>query len=82
MNNPMKNLGRTQKLVLLLLAEEAKDCRRLAYDWPNLSESAAYSAVQRLAERGLVDMAGWKENRRTYCLTRRGQEVEQTLLEE
>lgn len=78
-----KNLGYTQKLVLHLLAEEAnKDCRHLAYDWPSLTESAAYGAIRRLSNRRLVDAAGWKENRRTYCLTARGREVEQTLLEE
>jgi DNA-binding PadR family transcriptional regulator len=77
-----KNLGRTQVLVLRLLASSdsgEKDCRELEYDWPSLTESAAYGAIQRLGNRGLVDVAGWKENRRTYKLTDRGREVEAKL---
>jgi DNA-binding HxlR family transcriptional regulator len=73
-------LGRTQKLVLRLLASGSKSARHLAYDWPGLTESAAHSAVRRLGDRGLVDVAGW-DNRdgRTYCLTERGAAVERSL---
>lgn len=73
-------LGRTQKLVLRLLADGSKSARHLAYDWPSLTESAARSAVHRLGERSLVDVAGWdSRDGRTYCLTDRGREVEQAL---
>lgn len=75
-----KGLGRTQVLVLRLLVDNnAKSARHLAYDWPNLTESSARAAVMRLAYRGLADMAGWDENRRTYCLTERGTEVARAL---
>ena len=73
-------LGRTQRLVLRLLALDTKSVRNLSYDWPTLTESAAYGAVMRLADRGLVDMAGWEhEGGRTYCLTAKGREVEASL---
>jgi DNA-binding HxlR family transcriptional regulator len=76
-------LGRTQILVLRLLADNAKSARHLSYDWPGLTESAARSAVSRLADRGLVDMAGWDvRDGRTYCLTARGAEVERGLNED
>jgi hypothetical protein len=72
-------LGRTQVLVLRLLAGGEKDCRHLEYDWPGLTESAARSAIGRLGDRGLVDVAGWKEGRRTFCLTSRGRQIEAAL---
>lgn len=73
-------LGRTQVLVLRLLASGPKSVRTLSYDWPDLTESAARSAVNRLGDRGLVDMAGWDRNDgRTFCLTARGREVEAAL---
>jgi DNA-binding HxlR family transcriptional regulator len=74
-----KSLGRTGILVLRLLADGEKDCRHLEYDWPGLTESAARSAIGRLADRGLVDVAGWKEGRRTYCLTPHGRQIEAAL---
>jgi DNA-binding PadR family transcriptional regulator len=78
--NPAANLGRTQKLVLRLLADRPKSIQHLGYDWPGLTESAAYSAVMRLADRGLVDVAGWDDyDRRTYRLTEKGAEVEAGL---
>lgn len=73
-------LGRTQKLVLALLAEQSKSAQRLAYDHPALTESSARSAVMRLAQRGLADMAGWDDSdRRTYCLTDKGRALERSL---
>jgi len=80
-------LGRTQRLVLRLLAagegystQGAKSARNLSYDWPGLTESAAYSAVMRLADRGLVDAAGWEhDGGRTYKLTAKGRGVEAEL---
>lgn len=77
----MGNLGHTQKLVLRLLAGGAKSAEYLSYDWPGLTASAAYGAIQRLGARGLVDVAGWEDNsnRRTYCLTEKGAEVERAL---
>lgn len=74
------NLGRTQILVLRLLASGSKSVRHLAYDWPGLTESAARGAVMRLADRALVDVAGWDDyNGRTYFLTERGRAVEAAL---
>lgn len=76
-------LGRTQKLVLRLLASGSgpKSARYLAYDFPALTESAAQSAILRLGLRGLVDVAGWESdsNRRTYKLTEEGREIERSL---
>lgn len=77
-------LGRTQRLVLQLLAsgDGPKSARHLEYDWPGLTESAARSALDRLGMRGLVDMAGWdRRDGRTYCLTERGSQVERELNE-
>jgi predicted ArsR family transcriptional regulator len=77
-------LGHTQKLVLNLLAITTnQSARDLSYNWPSLTESAARSAVARLGDRGLVDMAGWTPTRdaRTYCLTAKGQEVADALVD-
>ncbi len=76
----MTRVGRTQRLVLALLANGPKSVRHLAYDHPALTESAARSAVMRLAVRGLADVAGWDDyNARTYKLTDNGHELERTL---
>lgn len=76
-----KRLGRTQRLVLSLLASGPKTCAHLAYDWPGLTESAARGAVLRLADRHLVDAAGWKpDGGRIYKLTERGRAVEAELV--
>lgn len=73
-------LGRTQMLVLRLLAGGAKSAQTLGHDWPGLTASSARSAVMRLGMRGLVDMAGWNDyNQRTYRLTEKGAEVERSL---
>lgn len=77
----LKGLGHTQVLVLHLLADEAKSIRNLAYDWPDLTESAARGAVERLGLRGLVDAAGRDDyDRQTFRLTGRGREVERRLV--
>lgn len=80
-----RRLGRTQKLVLHLLASQSPcTARELSYHWPSLSESAAMSAVNRLADRGLVDMGpgDWSRGRfaRSFVLTRAGAEVERALV--
>jgi DNA-binding HxlR family transcriptional regulator len=77
-------LGRTQKLVLQLLASNGSlSARELEYHWPTLTESSAYSAVMRLADRGLVDVAGWDQygRNRSYCLTERGGVAERQVSE-
>lgn len=69
-------------LVLRLLASAGESsAQTLEYHWPGLTESAARSAVERLAMRGLVDAAGWDSSgrRRTYALTAKGREVEAKL---
>ncbi len=85
MRDPRKNLGRTQQLVLHLIAahSQAPSIRDLAYDWPSLTESAARSAVNRLGDRRLVDVAGFHAgtNTRTYKLTALGRQVEVELVE-
>lgn len=76
-------LGRSQKLVLNLLAINAEQTvRDLARNWPTLTESSARSAVNRLGDRGLVDFAGWSPYRdaRTFSLTDRGRAVADTLV--
>lgn len=75
-------LGRTQVLVLRLLANhrQAPSARDLAYDWPGLTESAVHGALNRLGDRGLVDLAGFDGRARTYKLTPRGIEAELELL--
>lgn len=83
--DPAKGLGHTQQLVLHLLASGNKSADDLEYDWPGLTESMARGAIARLADRGLVDVAGWTPTRnhgeaRTYCLTAEGEKVEQSLV--
>lgn len=75
-----RGLGPTQILVLRLLAS-AGPCSapQLSNHWPSLSDSAASAAVNRLASRGLVDAAGFRDNARTYRLTETGRAVEQHL---
>lgn len=77
-----QNLGRTQVLVLRLLAagEHPKSAAKLAYDWPGLTESAARSALGRLGDRGLVDAAGFDGEARTFSLTEKGILLERELL--
>jgi DNA-binding HxlR family transcriptional regulator len=48
-------LGRTQVLVMHLLADRPKNIRTLANDWPGLTESMVSGALDRLAHRGYVD---------------------------
>lgn len=74
-------LGRTQQLVLHLLADRPKSIRTLAYDWPGLTESCVRSAVDRLAMRGLVDLADRQGERgRMFTLTAKGAEIERGLI--
>jgi predicted ArsR family transcriptional regulator len=75
-------LGRTQQLVLHLLADNSKSVRTLAYDWPGLTENSVRSALERLGMRGLVDLADRHGERgRVYRLTAKGVEVENALIE-
>jgi DNA-binding HxlR family transcriptional regulator len=48
-------LGRTQVLVMHLLALEPKTVRTLSNDWPGLTEAIVSGALSRLADRGYVD---------------------------
>lgn len=81
----LRNLGRTQRLVLHILANQAPcTARDLSYHWPSLSKSAAMAAVNRLADRGLVDMGPGEFSyagrfRRSFVLTARGATVERIL---
>ncbi len=79
-----KRLGRTQGLVLQLLAlrDRPPTIRDLATDWPGLTEASVRSAVNRLGDRGLVDVAGFDAiatNARTYTLTADGRRAEMAL---
>jgi DNA-binding HxlR family transcriptional regulator len=75
-------LGRTQVLVLHLLAGSVKSIDRLAMDWPGLTESSVRGAIGRLYERGLVDVAHYNAyNARVFMLTERGRAVELGLCE-
>lgn len=76
-----KNLGRTQILVLHLLADGPKTVRTLGYDWPGLTDSAARSAVNRLGDRSLVDATGWDGAGRMYGLTECGEAVERSIVD-
>jgi hypothetical protein len=78
-----RGLGRTQKLVLQLLASAgSSSARDLEYHWPSLTEASARTAITGLARRGLVDASGWNvRGGRTYCLTERGASVERALNE-
>jgi DNA-binding MarR family transcriptional regulator len=75
-------VGRTQQLILHVLASQGPcTIKELAYHWPTLTQSAASSAVNRLGNRGFVDLAdrSW-DGARSYSLTRKGAEVERALL--
>lgn len=65
--------GGTQRIVLRLLSLEARSPKRISNDGFGLTESGAYSALNRLAERGLVDRrydSGCRET--VYFLTAKG----------
>lgn len=68
----MERIGFTQQAVLTSLAAEDRSVRTIAYDWPWLTESSVRSAVKRLEWRGLVDVAGWDGQSRTYKITDKG----------
>lgn len=80
----IRNLGRTQRLVLHLLADGPKSAQQLGYDWPGITEASARGALDRLLDRGLVDSAGLDQygRLRTYGLTERGRTIEGLLLRE
>ena len=80
--DPSRGLGRTQRLVLHLLADRPKSVRTLLLDWwPRMPESSIRSALYSLGRRSLVDAAGWEPNGgRTYALTDKGREVERELV--
>lgn len=67
-------LGFAQKCVLASLADDDKDVRTIAYDWPGLTESSARSAVNSLARWGLVDAVRFEGRSRLFGLTRHGSE--------
>lgn len=69
-------LGRTQRLVLLLIGDDAKSVRTLAYDHPALTESSARAAVTRLFDRGYLDRA-YRGSVMHYHLTAKGRAAEQ-----
>jgi ATP-dependent DNA ligase len=75
---PSKGLGRTQVLVLQLLANGPKSVRTIASDGFGISESSARSTLERLGRRGLVDRK-YSYRELEYHLTSEGAEVEQTL---
>lgn len=75
----MRNLGRTQQLVLHLLASGGKTVETLAYDWPTLTESSVGNALGRLARRGLVDRQN-PHGAYEWYLTDKGRAVEAELV--
>ncbi len=76
----MKPLGRTQQIVMHLLAGNAKSVRRLVHDWPGLTESGVNAAINSLGRRGLVDLADRNHERgRVYRLTDEGADLEKRL---
>lgn len=77
-----KNLGRTQILVLNLLSlHNDLSASELEYHWPSLTRSSAHSALMRLGDRALVDVANWSPDKgRTYKLTEAGRAVAAELV--
>lgn len=78
--DPAAGLGRTQKLVLHLLAREAKLVRTLAMDWPGLTEASVRTALTGLEQRGLVNRPTYHRGAYKFGLTDRGREVEAALV--
>ena len=78
---PAARIGRTQKQVLASLSVcRSASVRTLSRDWPGLTESSVRSAVMRLGQRSLVDVAGWDDyGCRTYALTDKGALIEHDI---
>jgi len=74
------SFGRTQQIVMHLLAGGSKPISRIVHDWPGLTESSVRSAIDSLSRRGLVDLADRHHERgRVFQLTPKGAEAEKTL---
>lgn len=76
--NVTAGLGRTQRLVLQLLACDDKSVRTLVSDGFGLSESSVRGALRSLGLRGLVDRS-FSYDVLVYHLTRKGSEVADAL---
>lgn len=74
-------IGRVQKLVLLVLGDSHSSFRQMAYDHPYLKDhsNSLWGAVDGLARKGLLDVAGFDGDARTFKLTEKGQEVLRAL---
>lgn len=74
-------LGRRQKMVLWMLADESKTVRHMEYDrFPGMDEAAIRGAITGLEKRGLVDVVDRDfrtddRGLRVYGLTERGRRV-------
>jgi DNA-binding MarR family transcriptional regulator len=81
--NKTYKLGRTQSLVLHLLACAGPQTIFDISRFPGLTESGTRSAVDRLGRLGLVDLADrHHKSGRVFCLTDKGAAAERALLED
>lgn len=74
--------GRVQEQVLTSLfsgQSATHTVRQLTYDWPGLTESSVYSAINSLHRRGLVDCRRMEGRERLWELTDEGAAVVRTL---
>jgi ATP-dependent DNA ligase/DNA-binding HxlR family transcriptional regulator len=75
---PDKGLGRTQKVILQLLANGPKTVRNIEDDGFGISAATARSTLSRLGMRGLVDRK-YRYGEHEYFLTGEGVEVEKVV---
>lgn len=77
LGHPAHQLGPVQKHVLLVLSTRGTCARNDWAAWYPIRPEQTYSAIDGLARRGLVDVAGFatKRNARTFKLTAAGEAV-------
>lgn len=74
LGHPAHRLGHIQRYVLLVLSNRGASTAS-GFGWWPLREDQVRGAIRGLANRGLVDVAGFENGARTYRLTRTGFEV-------
>lgn len=75
LGHPAHRLGHIQKHVLLVLANRGPSARSDWTAWYPLRSEQVYGAMDGLYRRGLVDVAGFEDNSRTFAITKAGLEA-------
>lgn len=77
----MKGLGRTQKLIIVLLALDDRTVRRITTDGFGIAESTARQTLKSLGHRSIVDRR-YSHGELVYYLTDTGWDVAHALEDE